>query len=130
MMKRIKTLLLVAMFTLSLAGCGGGEGYALPVQHWKGVDIRVETHPNPPQAGMAEIVVIITGLHGRPIPDISVSLRGNDSLQWVQAIQDGMIGVYRRAINIGEGKEVGLQVRLQNQGEEKILIYPLKLVAG
>lgn len=92
--------------------------------------MRIETHPNPPLAGMSEIVVIITGPHGKPIPDLTVSLRGNDSVPWVQAIQDGFIGVYRRAVDIGDGETVVLQVRLQQGMEQKILLFPLKLATG
>jgi len=115
----------------ALVACGdGGEGNAIAVQHWNDADVRIETHPNPPLAGVSEIVVIITGPHGRPLPDYTVSMRGNDSMPWVQAIQDGMIGVYRRAVDIGDGKEVVLQVRLQQKTEQKILLYPLKLAAG
>ncbi len=124
-----KCLLAVFTFILvALAACGdNGAQLAIPAQHWKDADIRIETHPNPPLAGMSEIVVIVTGPRGRPIQDLTVSLRGNGSMPWVQAIQDGNIGVYRRAIDIGDGESVALQVRLQQGGDEKILLFPLKL---
>lgn len=123
---------LVSLFVgTSLVACGNsGEANAIAIQHWKDADIRIETHPDPPLAGMSEIVIIITGAHGRPIPDLTVSIRGKDSMPWVQAIQDGMIGVYRRAIDIGDGEVVQLQVRLQYRTEEKIIFFPLKLAAG
>lgn len=94
------------------------------------MDVRIETHPNPPLAGMSEIVVIVTGPHGKPTHDLIISLRGNESMPWVQAIQDGFIGVYRRAVDIGEGETVVLQVRLQQGTEQKVLLFPLKLAAG
>lgn len=96
------------------------------------MDVRIETHPNPPLAGMSEIVVIVTGERGKPIPDLTVSLRGSDSMPWVQAIQDGYIGVYRRAIDLG-GEGVGgsgVQVRLQRSDEQTVLLFPLKLAKG
>ena len=134
MNKTSKACLLVLigiLATTCLVACGeSGESIPIAVQHWKDADIRIETHPNPPLAGMSEIVIIITGQHGRPIPDLTVSIRGKDAMPWVQAIQDGMIGVYRRAIDIGEGEVVQLQVRLQHGAEEKILYFPLKLAAG
>ena len=130
-MKYILCLIATAIFPLCFTGCGDGEvTYSIPIQHWKDADVRVETHPNPPLAGMSEVVVIITGPRGRPIPDISVSIRGRESAPWVQTIQDGMIGVYRRAVDIGEGEATVLQVRLQLGVEEKILLYPLKLARG
>ena len=122
----------ISLLTITtLVACGdGGKVNSVAVQHWKDADIRIETHPDPPLAGMSEIVIIITGPHGRPIPDLTVSIRGKDMSSWVQAIQDGMIGVYRRAIDIGEGDVVQLQVRLQHRTEEKVLYFPLKLAAG
>lgn len=122
---------LLGFLVINLAACSGGsEQLAIPSQHWKDTEVRIETHPNPPQAGMSEIVVITTGQRGRPIPDLTVSLRGNDSMQWIQAIQDGNIGVYRRAIDIGDGESVTLQVRLKQGADEKVLLFPLKLAAS
>ncbi len=94
------------------------------------MDVRIETHPNPPVAGMSEVVVIVTGPHGRPIHDLIISLRSNDSMPWVQTIQDGYMGAYRRAVDIGNGDPAMLQVRLQRGDEQKILIFPIKLAAG
>jgi hypothetical protein len=130
-MKKYFSVLLSLLVATTLVACSdGGEGNVIEVQHWKDADIRIETHPNPPLAGVSEVVVIITTPRGRPLPDYTVSMRGNDSMPWVQAIQDGMIGVYRRAVDIGDGKEVVLQVRLQQKTEQKILLYPLRLAAG
>lgn len=92
--------------------------------------VRIETHPNPPLAGMSEIVVIVTGPRGKPEGDLTVSLRGNDSMPWVQAIQDGFIGVYRRAIDIGDGETAEVQVRLQQGAAQKVLLFPFKLAPG
>jgi hypothetical protein len=123
--------LLAASFALLVAGLAacndGGAAYQIPVQHWNSADVRIETHPNPPIAGMSEIVVIVTGPRGRPISDLTISLRGNESMPWVQAIQDGFIGVYRRAVDIGDGEAVELQVKLQQGNEQKVLFFPLKL---
>lgn len=92
--------------------------------------VRIETHPNPPLAGMSEIVVIITGPHGKPAGDLTVSLRGNEAMPWVQAIQDGFIGVYRRAIDLGNGQTSVVHVRLQQGTVQKVLLFPIKLAAG
>jgi hypothetical protein len=127
----LKKMLCGFIVTFALAGCGGDEGQIeIPSQHWKDMDVRIETHPNPPLAGMSEIVVIVTGPRGRPIQDLTVSLRGNEAMPWVQGIQDGLIGVYRRAVDLGTGDSVLLQVELQQGGEQKILSFPLNLAAG
>ncbi|OIR11710.1 hypothetical protein GALL_65660 [mine drainage metagenome] len=126
-MKKFLSILL-CFLTASLVACSDNSRHlSIPPQHWKEADIQIETHPDPPLAGMSEIVVIVTGPHGRPVQDMTVSLRGNDSVQWVQAIQDGNIGVYRRAIDIGEGESVALQVQLQQRGDKKVLLFPLRL---
>jgi hypothetical protein len=127
MMRKIR-LAILSLFIGGLAACSdGGNQVSIPVQHWNETDVRIETHPNPPLAGMSEIVVIATGLHGRPDQDLTVSLRGDSSMPWVQAIQDGLIGVYRRAVDLGDGEKTVLQVRLQRGKQEKILLVPIKL---
>lgn len=124
----IKKTLCMLVLAAALVGCGSEEGQIqIPVQHWQEMDVRIETHPNPPLAGMTEIVVIVTSPRGRPIQDLTVSLRGNDSMPWVQGIQDGLIGVYRRAVDMGSGDQVSLQVMLKRGGEQETLIFPLKL---
>lgn len=116
---------LLCLVVCMLAACGGeSQQSVVPAQHWKDMDVRVETHPNPPYAGMIEIVVIVTGPRGRPIHDLMVSLRGADTAPWVQAIQDGFIGVYRRAVVIGDS---GLQVQVLQNGEAKVLLFPLEV---
>lgn len=127
MMKKFLSVL-PGLVMMSLVACSDDNKHlSIPPQHWKEADIRIETHPNPPLAGMSEIVVIVTGPRGRPIQDMTVSLRGNDSMQWVQAIQDGNIGVYRRAIDIGDGESIALQVQLQQGADKKVFLFPLKL---
>ena len=129
-MKKI-VFILISLLVTGLAACNSeSQRISIPVQHWKGMDVRLETHPNPPLAGMSEIVVIVTGLHGKPIQDLTVSLRGNVSMPWVQAIQDGYIGVYRRGVDIGDGETTVVQVKIQQGGEQNILLFPLRLSAG
>jgi len=125
---RIVSATVIALLTLSLAACGSNEGeITIPPQHWKDMDIRVETHPNPPLAGMSEVVVIVTGPRGRPSQDLTISLRGDDSIPWVQTIQDGLIGVYRRAVDLGDGEVSQLRVQVKQGDDKKTLLFPLKL---
>ena len=92
------------------------------------MDVRIETHPNPPQPGMSEIVVVVTE-RGRAVHDLVISLRADDSAPWVQTVQDGYIGVYRRGVSIGFGENAVLQVQLQRGKEKQVLFFPLKLAA-
>jgi hypothetical protein len=129
----LKTILAISLVFLAagIAACSDGGGtISIPAQQWNGMIVRIETHPNPPLAGMSEIVVIITTPRGKPAGDLTVSLRGNDSVPWVQAIQDGFIGVYRRAVDIGDSKTAVVQVRLQQGAAEKVLLFPFNLAAG
>jgi hypothetical protein len=130
MLKTLTAIILI-LLAAGLAACNdGNEAADIPAQHWNEMVVRIETHPNPPLAGMSEVVVIITGPHGKPAGDLTVSLRGVNSLPWVQAIQDGFIGVYRRAIDLGDSKTAVVQVRLQQGEAQKILLFPIKLAAG
>jgi hypothetical protein len=123
--------LIIGLIAICLTACGEKSGAnTIAAQHWKDADVRIETHPNPPLAGMSEIVVIVTGPRGRPIQDLTVSLRASESMPWVQAIQDGLIGVYRRAVDIGDGESVILQVRLQQGRDKQIMLFPIKLAAS
>jgi hypothetical protein len=129
----VKKLLAVlfSFLVMGLVACSdGNEPPPIPMQHWQEMDVRIEPHPNPPVAGISEIVVIVTGPHGRPIHDLIISLRGNEAVPWVQTIQDGYMGAYRRAVDIGSGDTAVLQVRLQRGDEQKVLLFPLKLAAG
>lgn len=121
----------LGLLTANLAGCSDQAKQApIAAQHWNDIDVRIETHPNPPQAGMSEIVVIVTGPRGRPVQDLLVSLRAAKAAPWIQAIQDGLIGVYRRAIDLGENDTAELQVRLQRGTDEKVLLFPLTLAGS
>jgi hypothetical protein len=123
--------ILLSLLATGLAACNdGAAASSIPPQHWKQMVVRIETHPSPPLAGMSEVVVIITGPHGRPAGDLIVSLRGTESAPWVQAIEDGYIGVYRRAVDIGENKKGVIQVQIRQGAEQKILLFPIDLATG
>jgi hypothetical protein len=120
----------MTFFLLGLAACNDTiEPSPIPMQHWKEMDIQIETHPNPPLEGMSEVVVIVTS-RGKPVHDLIISLRADDSAPWVQTIQDGYIGVYRRGVSVGFDENAVLQVLLQRGQEKKVLFFPLKLAAG
>lgn len=124
--------MLLAVLVAELPACSNKEEElaSIPPQYWKEMVVRIEPHPNPPLAGMSEIVVIVTGARGRPVHDLIISLRSNDRAPWVQTIQDGHIGVYRRGVSLGFGETAVLQVLLQQGKEQQVLLFPLKLAAG
>ncbi len=128
-MKKHVSIPLAGLLGLVLAGCSSPEAThpdALP-QQWNGWDVRVETRPSPPLDGMNEFLVIMTGSH-HPVTSCLVDLRTSQMDEWKQAIQDGLVGVYRRAALLEPGERRTLQVRL-HCGEEKelntILFFPI-----
>jgi len=108
-----------------LSACSDGASVEIPPQSWQGVVIRVESHPSPPSPGMNEFVVIATGKHRRPAGDLIVSLRTDDHDAWTQAIQDGQLGIYRRAAEVNADKRSVLQVQIRRNGEKSVLRFPL-----
>lgn len=111
-----------------LSACGSSQDTAqLGTRSWGGFDVAVELRPAPPRPGHNEVVVIITGEHHRPVYDALVSLRADAGHDWVQAIEDGHVGVYRRAVYFGRGSAATLQVRLQRAETQSVLEFPVVL---
>jgi hypothetical protein len=111
-----------------LSACGDAADNNIPAQKWQNMIVQVETRPSPPETGMDEILVIVTNPNGRPGSDLMVSLRSSDHDQWVQAIEDGGLGVYRRAVDLAPGERSVLQVQFKLNGKESVLRFPLKVV--
>ena len=119
--KYIKLFLLVL-----LAACSRDQVADTQPQKWQGAEVRVESRPSPPRPGVNEFLVIVTGERG-PIHDIMVSIRTDDQDEWIQAIQDGEVGVYRRAAKVAPGTRSILQVQIKRNGAEGVLRFPLNL---
>ena len=125
----LRSMLLAAALATALAGCGGSGGESggtqLAVQHLGAVEVNVETRPSPPVYGMNEVLVMLSTARGRPVSDVVVSVRGNGDDQWRQAIQDGLVGVYRRAIRISPGSGPQVVVKIEHDGRVDELVFPL-----
>jgi hypothetical protein len=107
-----------------LAACGNGSQAAIAPQRWGDLVVQVQTQPDPPQPGANEVLVILGAPRGVPTYDCIVSLRTNDADDWVQAIQDGHSGVYRRVANLDPQQRSTLQVRIERHGEQAVLRFP------
>lgn len=120
------TRVAAGLLLATLAACGD-QASDIPPQKWRDVEVRVESRPSPPRAGMDEFLIMVNKGQGRPAYNLIISLRTSDQNQWKQAIEDGQMGVYRRAVKV-ETDSV-LQVRIKREGEdaEGILYFPLKL---
>ncbi len=122
--KRVITLILLCVIFLLALGCSKGERARIPAQLWNEVIFKIETHPYPVKAGHNEIWLKATKTDGYPASTLIVWLRSNDSKPWVQSVQDGHIGIFRRAVEISEG-DTHLYVKLRRGDEETILEFPL-----
>jgi hypothetical protein len=109
-----------------LSACGD-KVENIPSQNWEGVDVHVETRPSPPRVGMNEFLIMATSKRGQSVFDLIVSIRTSDQDPWVQAIEDGQMGVYRRAAEVAPGARSVVQVQIRRNGEESILHFPLVL---
>ncbi|MHB8353676.1 MAG: hypothetical protein ACYDCF_04450 [Burkholderiales bacterium] len=110
---------------LMLAGCSGDRVADSVPQQWQGLEVRVESRPSPPTSGMNEFLVIITDQRGQPAWNCLVDVRSAEADPWKQAIQDGRVGVFRRAALVGPGERSTLQVQVRRDDQQTILRFPL-----
>lgn len=112
---------------LLLVSCSKGESSRLGPQQWQETSITIETRPGPQVLqGMNEFIVIATKKARTPVSDLIVSLRTNEADPWKQAIQDGHVGVYRRALNVNDPQKDTLSVQIRQGDETHVLKFPLK----
>jgi hypothetical protein len=113
---------------MSLAACGEStDSYLVGKGRWGEYDVSVESRPAPPRRGNNEVVVIITGERHQPVYDALVAVRAQSEAAWTQAIEDGHVGVYRRAVNFGHGDRAVIQVQLKRGAQESELDFPVSL---
>ena len=125
---RCRPVLMLMGALALLSGCSGGNRVADSIpQQWQGLEIRVESRPSPPVSGMNEFLVIVTDERGQSAWDCQVSVRTAQSDPWKQSIQDGRVGVYRRAALVGAGERSVLQVQIRRNNNEGLLRFPLNL---
>ena len=111
---------------LLLTACGGPVP-VLPAQTWEGIRINIETRPERLEKGMNEFLVIASKTDRNiPVHDLIISLAINDSGQWQQAIQDGHVGAYRRAMRVSDPASDVLLVRIEHGNQSGVLRFPLR----
>jgi hypothetical protein len=116
---------------LLLAACVSGEQlFIVGTQTWSDVEVTLEARQSPADPATFEFLVIGTNQRRLPANNLTVSIRLADQEPWKQAIQDGLVGVYRRAYRIGDPKRQSLQVQLRRGEEEAVLRFDLAALAG
>lgn len=108
--------LLIVMWGLSLSACIG-EDAQLPPQYWQGIEFGAETRPSPARLGINEVLVVATRPHRQPEFDLLVSISMNKDGPWVQSIQDGHTGIFRRGLAMRELGAQTLWVKIQRVGD-------------
>ena len=117
----------VALSGIALALCGCGTATQdTPTETWRDLQIHVESRSYGPVSGMKELLVFVNRNGALPAWDCRVDLRTSDADPWVQAIEDGRVGVYRRAARVDAGEHSVLQVWIRAEGSETVLHIPLR----
>lgn len=118
----LRPIVVVLLFLLT--ACSGGDAWDPAAQQWQDLSVRIETRPSPVREGMNEFLVIASRQQHGFTSDLVVYIRTEHS-DWVQAIPDGALGVYRRALPIQDTRHDHLYVRLERHGKTGELTFAL-----
>ena len=113
------------VMVLALCGCSG-DTQDSPTENWRDLQVHVESRSYGPIPGMRELLVFVNRDRVLPAWDCRVDLRTSDADPWKQAIEDGHVGVYRRAAKVDEREHSVLQVWIRAEGSETVLRIPLR----
>ena len=122
-MKKLFVLILLTI-SLLIAGCAE-NAQRLPTQTWENLYVTIETRPPTVQKGMNEFLVIVNEDQKRVANDLIVTLQIKGQTKRHQAIQDGHVGVYRRAVNVINPDTDVLLVEIQREDETGFLEFRL-----
>lgn len=120
-------LLAGLVLTFSLLSCSDDIPiYRFTPQQWGDVIITIEARPGPTAGAVCEFLIMASFANNTPAHSMMVSIRMNDQGPWKQAIQDGMVGVYRRSDRVNSLDTDVLAIQLKRKGEEGVLRFALK----
>ncbi len=93
-------------------------------QFWQDFHIHYETRPTTLRQGMNEFLIFIERKKQKHIPDLLVHIQiDHDALQ--QAMPDGALGIYRRALFVHDAQHNKLHVHLSYHGQKGEVIFDL-----
>ncbi len=113
----------IPVLALILAGCSGVT-QDTPTESWRDLRIHVESRSYGAVPKMRELLVFVNRGAELPAWDCRIDIRTSDADSWKQAIEDGRVGVYRRAAQVDPEHSV-LQVWIRAEGSETVLHIPL-----
>jgi hypothetical protein len=112
-------------FALWLVACSADEqAWSPPGQVWDDIAIRIETRPTVVVPGMNEFLVIANRQQRGFSADLVVDVRTENS-NWKQAMPDGALGIFRRALPVRDVHTDHLYVRLHRKGEQREMVFAL-----
>ncbi len=116
-------LCLLMLAGLLLSSCSADEENWLPApQSWQDITIRMETQPTPIQQGMNEFILIANHQQRGFVNDLLVEVHTEHS-GWKQAMPDGALGVFRRALPVKDVLHDHLYVRLTRRGQHSEIVF-------
>jgi hypothetical protein len=120
----VRSSVFVALVML-LTACSSGEpSWSAPEQSWKDIAIHIETRPTVLRPGMNEFLVIANRQQRSFSSDLMVDVR-TEHTDWRQAMPDGALGVFRRALPVKDVQKDHLYVRLVRRGERHEMVFAL-----
>ncbi len=124
----LKGVLVIAVFLLT--ACSVEEkAWSPPSQQWQNMSIHVETRPAVIREGMNEFLIIADRQQRGFSSDLMVDVR-TDHSNWKQAMPDGALGVFRRALPVKDVQHDHLYVRLVRKGQQREMMFSLAQTAG
>jgi len=110
-----------------LLSCSADETVWLAApQTWQDLTMRVETRPEHVRPGMNEFLIIAGRQQRGFINNLLVEVRTDSSgIDWKQAMPDGALGVFRRALPVKDAQHDRLYVRLTRDGQRGELTFAL-----
>jgi len=116
-------LCLLMLAGLLLSSCSADEENWLPApQSWQDITIRMETQPTPIRQGMNEFILIANHQQRGFVNDLLVEVHTEHS-GWKQAMPDGALGVFRRALPVKDVLHDHLYVRLTRRGQYSEIVF-------
>jgi len=110
---------------LLMSACSADEQVWSPKpQSWQDITMRFETQPSPIRLGMNEFILISSHQQRGFMNDLLVEVH-TESSGWKQAMPDGALGVFRRALPVNDIGHDHLYVRLTRRGKQGEMTFAL-----
>jgi len=119
----MRAYLLLALLVLASCSTGDSSWTSAP-QAWKDITISIETAPAPVRRGMNEFLLIANHQQRGFFNNLLVMVR-TESSGWQQAIPDGALGVFRKALPVRDVQHDHLFVRLTRGDEHGEMTFAL-----